>query len=637
MKMKTTLLNLLFLIPGYCLAIDKAPSIHQFDISLDLVKKYRDQDQEKQMLASSTKAIHIAESLSNDTSKAKVYIALGNYYYEKNESSVVAYDYYYKAYRAYHQGKDIEKMAKTLLRLAILEKNTRNFYKSKENCFRALELLGNNQTDFSDHLYNNLGIVYGELGDIKNARLYHQKALDIRKENKQEEFIIQSYNNIATAYMENGYLEEAIPFYKKGLSFPVSTLQKYPEEYARLLDNYAHLRFLKGEENVLHDMLKALSIRKECEHDAGILSSYLNLATYYQKLNQYTRSNHYADQTYKKALQTKNYRDALMALELLESNFQSMGKYKIALDYAKEHKRIVDYLANEELKISEKFADIRYASSQKEKENKILKLRNKEQQLQTEKKKNYLYLTLGIFSILLVAGLGYVRLSRLKQKQKEQTAAQEIIQLMFEKQEAAENAKNIEQKRIANDLHDSIAGKLSGLMLKLDTIGESSPQDIKSKIDPTVTHLEDILEELRSIVHGMNEQQVIAISYPLLIRELASQQLSGKTLISSTVDPMIDWSTISNRIKLAIYYIIQQSVRNINEHSQATEAHVQITRNQKIVLLTISDNGTGLKKEITLGMGILGMKKRTQDVGGSFEITSSEKKGTVITIKIPLS
>lgn len=634
--MKTTLLNILFCLPGYCFAFDQIPTNSEFEIFLELVKTFREQDDENKMLLCGNKAVQIAQSYQDYVGEAKVYIALGNYYYDNNESSIEAYDYYYKAYRAYSIAKDQEKMAKTLLRLAILEKNTRNFLKSKESSFRALELLGNFQTDFSDHIYNNLGIVYGELQDIKNSQLYHQKALKIRIQTNQEELILQSYNNIATAYLENGYLNKAVPFYKKGLSYPVSILEQYPEEYARLLDNYAHLQFIQGKKDVLSTMLKALSIREDCGHDAGILSSYLNLAYYYHKLNQFPVSNSYALKTYEKGLQTKNFRDALFALELLESNFKELGDYKNALQYSGYHKHIVDYLANEELKINEKFADIRYAASQKDKENKVLRLRNKEQQLQTEKRKKYLYLAIGIFSVVVLLGLGYVWFSKLKQKQQEQVAAQEIIQLMFEKQEAAENAKSIEQQRIANDLHDSVAGKLSGLMLKLDTIGESSPPDVKSKIDPTVTHLEDILEELRSIVHGMNEQQVIAISYPLLIRELASQQLEAKTIISSTIDPLIDWSTVSNRIKLEIYYIILQSVRNINEHSKAKEAKVEITQNQKKLLLTISDDGIGLKKDITLGMGISGMKKRVQKVGGSFEIATTENNGTTIAIKIPI-
>ena len=321
----------------------------------------------------------------------------------------------------------------------------------------------------------------------------------------------------------------------------------------------------------------------------------------------------------------------------MEANSQYLKNYKKALEYANKHKQVVDYLAHEELKINEKFADIRYQASQKDKENKSLWLQNKEQQLLTVKQKKYLYLTLCVFGVVLLSGVGYFQYSKMEQKQKEQKAAGEIIRLLFERQEATEKAKQMEQERIANDLHDSIAGKLSGLMLKLDTISVSSPKEIKSKLDPTVEHLEAILKELQLIVHNMNEQQLISISYPLLIAELANQHLIDKTIITCEIDSTIDWDKISSRVKLALYYIVQQGVRNINEHSNALQGSVELTLNHLNLLLTIMDNGIGMKKEITLGMGISGMKKRAQEVGGNFEIVSTKNNGTTICIKIPVA
>lgn len=635
--MKVLLFYFFFFFSGFSWAIDLKSSQQKLDSLLEQVKKHREENNEKLMLLDGKRAILIAESLGDNLTKAKVYVALGNYYYDKNQSSVVAYDYYYKAYRAYSYEKQAEKMAKTLLRLAIVEKNNRNFLKSKESSFLALELLKGQSTDFLDTLYNNLGIVFGELQDLKQAFFYHQKALALRIKNNQQELILQSYNNIATAYLENGKLSKAILFYQKGLSYPRLILEQYPQEYARLLDNYSYLQFLQGQKQVLPNLLKALSIRENCDDKAGVLSSYLHLASYYQKLNQLDLSNSYAYKTYQRAFQTKNYRDVLSALEVLEANSQKLNEYKKALEYAKTQQQILDILTSEELKISEKFADIRYAASQKERENKVLKLQNKEQQLLTEKRKKYLYLAIGIFGVVLLSGIGYFQYSKMEQKQKEQKAASEIIRLLFERQEATEKAKQMEQERIANDLHDSIAGKLSGLMLKLDTISVSSPKEIKSKLDPTVEHLEAILKELQHIVHDMNEQQLISISYPLLIAELANQHLIDKTIITCEIDSTIDWDKISSQVKLVIYYIVQQGVRNINEHSNALQGSVELKLNHPNLLLTIMDNGIGLKKEITLGMGISGMKKRAQEVGGNFEIVSTKNNGTTISIKIPVT
>ena len=290
----------------------------------------------------------------------------------------------------------------------------------------ALELLGDKPSEFLESIYNNLGIVYGELQDVKTSVMYHKKTLALRMQDNQQELILQSYNNIATAYLDNGDLNNAASYYKKGLSYPLIILQQFPEEYARLIDNFSHLQFLQGKKEVLPDLLKALSIREKCGHQAGIIISYLHLASYYQDLNQLPLSNTYADKAYQKAYQTKNYRDVLSALAILEANSQYLKNYKKALEYANKHKQTVDYLAHEELKINEKFADIRYQASQKDKENKSLWLQNKEQQLLTEKRKKYLYLTIGIFGVVSLSGIGYFQYSKMEQKQKEQKAAQEI-------------------------------------------------------------------------------------------------------------------------------------------------------------------------------------------------------------------
>lgn len=209
--------------------------------------------------------------------------------------------------------------------------------------------------------------------------------------------------------------------------------------------------------------------------------------------------------------------------------------------------------------------------------------------------------------------------------------------LLFESKEAGERAKSLEQERISNDLHDSIAGKLSGLMLKLDTIAVSSPTEIKKKLDPAVEHVDNILQELSSIVHDMNERKITEVSYSLLIKEVAGSQFTEKTAFSFFIDDSINWDTISNRIKLAFYYIIQQGVRNITQHSKATEASVEIRLKEDTIFLTISDNGIGINQDTSSRMGLPGMKKRTEELGGKFELQSGVNKGTTITIKIPSS
>lgn len=640
--MKKTFLYLFFYLTSFCWAADQKPLNQEFDTLFEHLKKYREQDRESQMLACGKKALLIAEALDDYSKKAKVYIALGNYYSDKNESSITAYDYYYKAYRSYSHTKDAVKMAKTLLRLAILEKNTKNYLKSKESCFLALELLGDTPNEFLESIYNNLGIVYGELQDVKTALMYHKKALTLRIQDNQQELILQSYNNIATAYMDNGDLNNAVSYFKKGLSYPATILHQFPEENARLLDNYTHLQFLQGKKEVLPNLLKALSIREKCEHQAGIIISYLHLATYYQDLNQLHLSNTYAQKAYQKASQTKNYRDVLTALTILEANSRYLKNYKKALEYANKHKQIVDYLAKEELKINEKFADIRYLASQKQKVNEKLQLQNKKERQKAAQLKKYSKMLLIALLLVVILGVFYLKYTQLKAKekevlklQKEQEAENQITHLLLEQQVFAEKAKQKEQQRIAYDLHDSVAGKLSGMKLQMDNLSIKATTLLQPKLDSLVNQMEDVVQEIQAIVYDLNNQKIAEISFAKVLKELILQQSAAQCNVE-IVGLDLDWNSISNSIKIVCYYVVQQALRNVEQHAEATHVKVIFDLKDKQLIMQIIDNGKGFDTKSNSNIGIPSMQKRVESVSGTFQIDSKQTLGTSIIINFPL-
>ncbi|MCY1660915.1 tetratricopeptide repeat-containing sensor histidine kinase [Chryseobacterium sp. SL1] len=616
----------------------KGELLKNYDHHFELLKQNKEKTHTDSVLFHSRQALIFAQKLADPVLEGKVYVSTGNYYYEQNESSSTAYAYYYRAYNAYAKARDTLKLAKTLLRMGILEKNVRNYAKSKESLFRALELIGNQKPDFLGDIYNDLGIVYDLLGNLDLSIQNYKKSLTLRQASGNKELIIQSLDNIAATYKDHKDYRNADHYFAIAFTYSPSELEQYPEEYARLIDNRAHLHFQQNKNSeVLEEYTKALKLRESVQNYEGVVMSHLHMSEYYRYHRDYKTSDAFAEKAYGTSYRMHNFGDALIALEMIRDNAQNSGNTSKALEYGGRYNRLLKERYDQEMKTEEKFADIRYAAGQKEKENKSLRRENKAQQLLTEKRKKYLYIAIGLFGVIALAGTGYIQYSRMEQKQKEQKAEKEIMGLLFERQEALEKAKYLEQERISNDLHDSIAGKLSGLMLKLDTIAVSSPAEVKKKLDLAVENVDAILQELSSIVHDMNEQQITSVSYPMLIEEIARSQLAEKTALSFFIDHSIDWNTISNRIKLEFYYMIQQGVRNINEHSGADEATVGIRSEENAISLMISDNGTGMSGTPSSGMGIPGMQKRTEELGGKFELQSEAGKGTTITIKISLS
>ncbi|MFN0112929.1 MAG: sensor histidine kinase, partial [Blastocatellia bacterium] len=82
----------------------------------------------------------------------------------------------------------------------------------------------------------------------------------------------------------------------------------------------------------------------------------------------------------------------------------------------------------------------------------------------------------------------------------------------------------------------------------------------------------------------------------------------------------------------------QESVNNIVEHAQATEASVTIKKTDRSVSVTIRDNGKGFddaKKvggSVPRGFGLVGMTERAHVLGGEYKIQSVPRQGTTVTL-----
>ncbi|HZD60839.1 MAG TPA: ATP-binding protein, partial [Anaerolineae bacterium] len=98
----------------------------------------------------------------------------------------------------------------------------------------------------------------------------------------------------------------------------------------------------------------------------------------------------------------------------------------------------------------------------------------------------------------------------------------------------------------------------------------------------------------------------------------------------------------SPEIEVTLFRIIQEALRNIVRHAEATMAHIAIEFTDVETRVTISDNGKGLELPENLGelsrvgkLGIDGMQTRARLVGGTFDVRSELGKGTIIIITCP--
>jgi signal transduction histidine kinase len=101
---------------------------------------------------------------------------------------------------------------------------------------------------------------------------------------------------------------------------------------------------------------------------------------------------------------------------------------------------------------------------------------------------------------------------------------------------------------------------------------------------------------------------------------------------------------VQEPLKIVIYRVLQEALNNVVKHGGADTVRVLLTKTERSLELSIRDNGQGFDPEEKLsgesqmgGMGLVGMKERTELSNGTFEIASEKGKGTVIKAKWPLT
>lgn len=178
-----------------------------------------------------------------------------------------------------------------------------------------------------------------------------------------------------------------------------------------------------------------------------------------------------------------------------------------------------------------------------------------------------------------------------------------------------------ERKRIAEDIHDELIGKLSVIKLQYEINQNQNTESIKL--------IDDSIHTARRISHDLSPPLLEFSSLSSLIGEIINPW-EKKLQIDSIFD-IRDGVTHSNQFKIQLIRITQEIITNINKHANATNIKLHYRETTKFTLLKISDNGDGYNlNEVKAGLGLNNIETRIQYLKGKYKIISELNKGTSI-------
>jgi signal transduction histidine kinase len=196
-------------------------------------------------------------------------------------------------------------------------------------------------------------------------------------------------------------------------------------------------------------------------------------------------------------------------------------------------------------------------------------------------------------------------------------------------------AEEKERKRIVRELHDGLGQSLSAIAFNVRSTLERVGDKVKSgfeSLEAIMPIIQQSIDEVRRI--GMNLRPALLDDLGLLATIEWFVREYQKTYPGIRVQKQteIEETQVPDPLKEVIYRILQEAMNNIAKHSKATLVNISLMRKKDDrIELVIQDNGVGFDMErIKKGLGLGSMRERAELTGGSLDIESIRREGTVI-------
>lgn len=197
-------------------------------------------------------------------------------------------------------------------------------------------------------------------------------------------------------------------------------------------------------------------------------------------------------------------------------------------------------------------------------------------------------------------------------------------------------AQENERARLARDLHDDLGGTLSAIKLNLTSF-KASVNNLSEKNQlfyaQTIGMIEKACVNLREIAHDLMPKNLERIG---IIDALKEQFVYLKQTNRIDFEFIFDiQKPVSTELELTIYRIIKELINNIEKHSCATKASLQLLCSPNQITIMCEDNGIGFDiNQSPKGLGLNNINSRINYLKGTIYIDSNNN-GTSITIEIP--
>lgn len=227
---------------------------------------------------------------------------------------------------------------------------------------------------------------------------------------------------------------------------------------------------------------------------------------------------------------------------------------------------------------------------------------------------------LSLSAALVAMGLQHAsEVDRLRGREAQRSTL--MHQLLFAQEE--------ERRRMGRELHDEVGSQLTGALLALQ-ITEKRPEYLGEARKAVVQALDEVRRISRELRPAVLDELGLAKALERYLHEFQQRT-------RLRVQAEIECPNLRESQQIALFRVIQEALTNVARHAQARQVYVGLSAWDKRVQGLITDDGRGFDPQHTpTSIGMVGMRERIEQLGGSLRIESAPGQGTRISFVVPL-
>jgi two-component system NarL family sensor kinase len=193
---------------------------------------------------------------------------------------------------------------------------------------------------------------------------------------------------------------------------------------------------------------------------------------------------------------------------------------------------------------------------------------------------------------------------------------------------------------VARELHDGISQLIVSAKFAFEAAdSDPSPQTKQMTFRRGMERLQEAIQEIRLVSHGLRSPLLDNLGLPVALTELTREfsERTGLDVECNVSEPSV---TIPEHIATALYRIAQEALSNIERHAAARRVVLSLVVRRGFAVLSVVDNGRGFVHDDnhsgkSSGLGLRNMRERARALNGRLSVASSSK-GTTILVRVIL-